>query len=209
MLSGVSNSGSSLKGLEEIYNHLNLSMTAGGYKIRNKKEIHFVTFAVVEWVDVFTRKEYRDILIESLKFCQKEKGLLLHGWCIMSNHVHLIVSAKDENLSDILRDLKKFTSKQIIASIIKNETESRREWMLSIFRNQAEKNSHNVNYQFWRQDNQPKELYSPAFTVQKLNYLHNNPVEAGLVEKAEDYLYSGARNYVYGNSSGLIEVLRI
>ena len=114
----------------------------------------------------------------------------------MSNHVHLIVSAKDENLSDILRDLKKFTSKQIIASIIKNETESRRKWMLSIFRNQAEKNSHNVNYQFWRQDNQPKELYSPAFTVQKLNYLHNNPVEAGLVEKRK-IIYIAAQEIMF------------
>jgi len=76
---------------------------------------------------VFTRTEYRDILIESLKFCQKEKGLLLHGWCIMSNHVHLIMSAKNENLSDILRDFKKFTSKKIFAAIEKNEYESRRE----------------------------------------------------------------------------------
>lgn len=102
-------------------------MSDGGYKIRNKKEIHFVTFTVVEWVDVFTRKEYRDIIIESLKFCQKEKELLLHGWCIMSNHVHLIASAKNENLSDILRDFKKFTSKKIIAAIEKSETESRRD----------------------------------------------------------------------------------
>src|SRR6187549_1814505 len=98
----------------------NWIMSDGGYKIRNKKEIHFITFAVVEWVDVFARKEYRDILIESLEFCHKEKGLLLHGWCIMSNHVHLIASGRNENLSDILRDLKKFTSKQIIAAIEKS-----------------------------------------------------------------------------------------
>ena len=99
-------------------------MSDGGYKIRNKKEVHFVTFAVVEWVDAclpagrsLHAQKYRDILIESLKFCQKEKGLLLHGWCIMSNHVHLIMSAKNENLSDILRDFKKFTSKKIFAAI--------------------------------------------------------------------------------------------
>ena len=81
--------------------------------------------------------------------------------------------------------------------------------MLAIFKARAEKNSHNVNYQFWRQDNQPKELYSPAFTVQKLNYIHNNPVEAGLVEKAEDYLYSSARNYSQTNNHGLLEIFRI
>ena len=69
-------------------------MSEGGYKIRNKDGIHFITFAVVEWVDVFTRKEYRDILLDSIKYCQNEKGLILHAWCIMSNHVHMVISAK-------------------------------------------------------------------------------------------------------------------
>ena len=68
-------------------------MVQGGYKIRDKEGIHFLTFAVTEWVDVFTRREYRDIVLDSIKHCQKEKGLLLHGWCIMSNDVHLIASA--------------------------------------------------------------------------------------------------------------------
>jgi REP element-mobilizing transposase RayT len=108
-------------------------MNGGGYKIRNKKEIHFVSFAVVGWVDVFTRKEYRDILLDSLRFCQEEKGLLVHAWCVMSNHIHLIGSSKNQNLSEILRDFKKFTSKQIIEAIIENEHESRKEWMLGIF----------------------------------------------------------------------------
>ncbi len=67
-------------------------MGEGGYKIRNKEAAHFITFSVVEWVDVFTRKDYRDILLDSIRHCQKEKGLLLHAWCIMSNHVHLIAS---------------------------------------------------------------------------------------------------------------------
>jgi len=88
------------------------NMGEGGYKIRDKEGIHFVTFAVVEWVDVFTRKEYRDILLDSLSHCQQEKGLLLHSWCLMSNHVHLVVSAKEHNISDILRDFKKYTGKK-------------------------------------------------------------------------------------------------
>jgi len=76
-------------------------MSDSGCNIRNEKEIHFITFAVVEWVDVFARKEYMDILIDSLRHCQKEKGLKLYGWCIMSNHVHLLARAKDENQSAI------------------------------------------------------------------------------------------------------------
>jgi putative transposase len=98
------------------------------------------------------------------------------------------------------------TSKQIIAAIKKNEHESRKEWMLDLFKNKAAQISHNKNYQFWRQDNQPKELYSPSFTVQKLNYVHNNPVEAGLVSKPEDYIYSSAIDYQKQQTCGLIKI---
>jgi putative transposase len=101
-------------------------MSEGGYKIRNQEAIHFITFAVTEWVDVFTRKDYRDIVLDSLRFCQAEKGLLLHCWCIMSNHLHLIISAKNKDLSDVLRDFKKYTSKQIITAIQNNQHESRK-----------------------------------------------------------------------------------
>ena len=102
-------------------------MSSGGYKIRDKEGIHFVTFAVTEWVDTFTRKEYRDIVLDSIRYCQKEKGLLLHAYCIMSNHLHLVVSAVNNDTSDILRDFKKFTSKQIIKAIQDHPGESRKE----------------------------------------------------------------------------------
>lgn len=120
-------------------------------KSGTREEIHFITFAVVEWVDVFTRKQYRDIVIDGLRHCQKEKGLILYAWCIMSNHVHLMAAAKENKLSYILREFKKFTSKQIITAIQNNEHESRKDWMLSIFKQQGEKNSRNSGYQFWRQ----------------------------------------------------------
>ena len=182
-------------------------MSDGGYKIRNKAATHFVTFAVVEWVDVFTRKEYRDILIDSIKYCQANKGLLMHCWCIMSNHVHMISSAINNDLSDILRDFKKFTSKEIVKAIQNNKHESRREWMLKIFKESGEANSRNSENQFWRQDNQPQELYSPAFIFQKINYIHNNPVEAGIVEKPEEYLYSSARDYYHTKKCGLLDLV--
>lgn len=184
-------------------------MSDGGYKIRNQGAVHFVTFAVVEWIDVFTRKQYRDIVLDSIKFCQAEKGLWLHSWCIMSNHLHLIVSAKENNLSDVLRDFKKFTSKELIKAINDNKQESRRDWMLDIFKREGAKNSRNTEYQFWRQDNQPMELYSGAFTFQKMNYIHQNPVEAGIVERAEDYLYSSAKDYHLQKKCGLLEVVFI
>lgn len=182
-------------------------MSEGGYKIRNQAAIHFITFAVVEWVDVFTRKDYRDIFLDSIRYCQKEKNLQVHSWCIMSNHVHFIVSANNNNLSDVLRDFKKFTSKQIIKAITENKHESRREWMLDIFKKAGITNSRNSEYQFWRQDNQPMELYSAAFVFQKTNYIHQNPVEADIVEKADEYLYSSARDYFCKKKCGLLEVV--
>ena len=101
--------------------------------------MYFVSIGVTEWVDVFTRNDYRDIVIESLQYCQKEKGLVIYGWCIMSNHAHLIISAKENNVSDVLGDFKKFTSKKIIKAITEHPGESRREWMLKIFRRQEKK----------------------------------------------------------------------
>lgn len=144
-------------------------MNDGGYKIRNQEAMHFLTFTVVEWVDVFTRKLYRDIILDSIRHCQLNRGLLLHCWCIMSNHIHLIAAARNHDLSDILRDFKKFTSKEIIKTIENNTKESRKEWMLDIFRAEGIKNSRNKDFQFWRQDNRPEELYSSPFLFQKIH----------------------------------------
>ena len=181
-------------------------MSTGGYKITDQQAVHFVTFAVVEWVDVFTRKLYKDILIDSLQYCQQQKGLILYAWCIISNHIHLAVAAKNQNLSDILRDFKKYTAKQLIHAISNNQQESRKEWMLAIFKKQGLTNSRNAEYQFWRQDNQPKEMYSEGFIKQKLEYIHNNPVVEGVVDKAEEYWYSSARDYYYGKQLGLLKI---
>jgi len=167
---------------------------------------HFITLNVVDWVDIFIRPVYKQIIVHSLNHFIATKGLNVYAWCLMSNHLHLVVSARNENLSDILRDFKKFTSKQIIEAIINNKQESRRDWMLKIFKEEGSKNSRNKEYQFWRQDNQPTELYSPKFVFQKINYIHNNPVESGIVEKAEDYLYSSAKDYHATRKCGLLDL---
>ncbi|MGI8636289.1 MAG: REP-associated tyrosine transposase [Segetibacter sp.] len=180
-------------------------MKDDGYKIRDQYAVHFITFGVIEWIDVFTRRTYANIVLQSLVYCINNKGLKLHGWCIMSNHLHLIVSTANGNLSDILRDFKKFTSKQIITAVETNKQESRRNWMLWIFKKAGEKNSRNKEYQFWQQDNHAIQLETVEFTLDKLNYMHNNPVKAGIVDKAEEYLLSSARDYYYGKG-GLIPI---
>ncbi len=175
------------------------------YKIKNDDGIYFISFATVGWIDVFTRKVYKDILIDSLQYCQKEKGLILYAWCIMTNHIHIIASAKEGiKLSGIIRDLKKFTSKQIIKAIEENIQESRKEWMISIFKSSGSYNSNNTTYQFWQQDNRPIEMWSNEVMQQKLDYLHNNPVKDGIVDNAFDYNYSSARDYC--ETKGLLDI---
>ncbi|MEO8405504.1 MAG: transposase [Chitinophagaceae bacterium] len=181
-------------------------VTEGGYKIRNQSATHFLTFTVVSWIDIFTRKVYRDMLLDSFKHCQQHKGLLLHAWCVMSNHAHIIATATNADLSAVIRDLKTFTSKSIVKAIENNPAESRKEWMLDLFKGQGNDNSRNKGHQFWKQNNHPEELYSPAFIFQKLNYIHNNPVEAGIVDQPWEYLYSSARDYHTGKKCGLIDI---
>jgi len=102
-------------------------MSDAGYQIRDQFAVHFITFSVVEWIDVFTRAQYADIVVESLRYCQLNKGLNVHAWCLMSNHIHLIVSTNEpKTLSEVLRDFKKFTSSRIIKVIETNTKESRK-----------------------------------------------------------------------------------
>ena len=165
------------------------------YKFLDQSKIYFVSFAVINWIDLFIRNQYKNIVLDSLSFCQQNKGLELFAWCIMTNHVHLIVQSSKGDLSGTLRDFKKFTSSRIINAIVENKEESRRNWMLWIFKKAGEKNSRNKDYQFWQQENHPVQLSTISFTLEKLNYIHNNPVKAGIVEKPEDYLLSSARDY--------------
>jgi len=176
-----------------------------GYKIKNQYHTHFLTLTIVGWADVFTRPIYKDLLIENLAYCQKEKGLILYAYVIMSNHLHLIAAAAEgsKGLSAILRDFKKFTAKQIIKTI-KEQPESRRIWLLNLFTYHAKYNTNNTSYQVWIQDNHPIELISPKWINQKINYIHNNPVRANTVRQPSDYIYSSAANYI--GQKGILDV---
>ncbi|ADB39363.1 REP-associated tyrosine transposase [Spirosoma linguale] len=175
-----------------------------GYIIRDSAATHFLTLQVIDWVDVFTRRIYRDMVLESLSYCRHKKGLLIYGYVIMSNHVHLMVQARDENLPDVLRDLKKFTANRIIKEISSSDTESRSDGMLKRFEFAAQRHVRNSVHQFWTHENHPIEITSTKFLNQKLNYIHENPVRAGWVEEPQEYLYSSARNY--GGRTGLIDI---
>ena len=174
------------------------------YKFYNPEGLYFISFAVVGWLDVFARNEYKDLFLESLEFCQKQKGLEIHAWCVMSSHVHLIFrSINGQNPELLIGDLKRFTSRSIVKSIIENPSESRKEFLLNYFSKEAEKSSNVKHYQFWRHDNKPIELWSNKVIQQKIDYVHNNPVEEGIVFRPEDYKYSSASDYA--GKKGLLD----
>lgn len=175
-----------------------------GYIIRNQDKAHFITATVVDWIDFFSRQVYRDCVVESLNYCIKHKGMIIYGFVIMSNHIHIILQSETGKLSDLIRDFKKFTANSVLEKI-QSESESRREWMLERFQKAIESHNRNKNYQFWQYGNHAEEIYTSQFLWSKLNYIHLNPVRAGIVSKAEDYIYSSASNYVYG--TGLIKIV--
>ena len=181
------------------------STLSSKYKISDHQDVHFISFAVVQWVNALSRPLYKDIIIESLRFCQQRKGLNVYAYVIMSNHVHLIASAKDGfKLSDILRDLKRHTSKAILEAIQNNPQESRREWMMWIFKSAGKANLNNKDYQFWQQDNRPIQLSTSEMAEQRLDYIHQNPIHERLVAEAHHYIYSSALDYSGGK--GLLEI---
>ena len=112
-------------------------MTEGGYKIRNQSATHFLTFTVVEWIDIFTRQVYRDIILDSFRHCQAERGLLVHCWCIMSNHLHFIATVRNNDLSEVVRDFKKFTSQKLIKSVRNNPLKAGRIGCCASLRNRV------------------------------------------------------------------------
>jgi putative transposase len=168
------------------------------FKVYDHQSIYFVTFTVHQWVDVFTRKIYIDIVLDSLKHCQENKGLEVYAWVIMSNHCHFILRSKSNKLSDVIRDFKKHTAKKIVKAIEDNIHESRKRWLLWLLKKED-------HIWFWEEGYHGEEITSKDFFDTKSNYIHLNPVRAGLVEKEEEYIYSSCGDF-YGTRTGLISL---
>ncbi|GIV34816.1 MAG: hypothetical protein KatS3mg031_2351 [Chitinophagales bacterium] len=138
------------------------------YKFRDNSQLYFVSFATVNWIDVFIRNEYKEVLLDSLRFCQIKKDLELYAWCIMTSHVHLIIGSCGIPMEYIMRDFKSFTSTTLRKAISENPVESRREWMIWMFERAGRYNSNNKDWQFWQQHNNPIELYDRKIMEQKI-----------------------------------------
>ncbi|MBN8643483.1 MAG: transposase [Flavobacteriales bacterium] len=165
------------------------------YKATNTEEAYFITITTVGWIDVFTRLNQKEIIIKALNYCQQNKGLEIYAYCLMSSHIHLLCKATNGYvLSDVMRDFKKFTSKNIIKAII-NEPESRREWLLDYFQKACKHLKREQQFKVWQDGYHAEIVETNWFIKQKVNYIHNNPVKDKIVQFPEDYYFSSARNY--------------
>ena len=165
------------------------------YKATTTEEAFFITITTVGWIDIFTRLNQKNNIINALHYCQKNKGLEIYAYCIMSSHIHLLCKGTEGFiLSDIIRDFKKFTSKKIVQTVL-DEPESRREWMLDYFKKCCEYLKRDQTYKVWQDGYHAEIVETNWFIQQKVNYIHNNPVKDKIVSFPEDYYYSSARNY--------------
>jgi Transposase and inactivated derivatives len=177
------------------------------YKFRNANAIYFSTSTVVGWIDVFTRDIYRNILLDSIRFSQQNKGMQIHGWVLMTNHLHLIFSCTEPHKpAAVLKEIKSYTAMKIIDAIVNHPQESRKHWMLNEFEKYGEQNRSTHRFQFWQHRKSPIQLENAAMYVSRLNYVHSNPVKAGFVAEPQEWLYSSAADYCRSRQQGPLSI---
>lgn len=165
------------------------------YKFHDNDKLYFISFAVINRIDFFIRDEYKQELIKSWQHCMEHKGLQIYGWGIMTSHVHMIIGTNEKKLDEIVGEMKSYTSTRFKILISEHPQESRKEWIIWMIRRAGIRNSNNTDWQFWQQHNKPIEIKDQEMFDKVLQYVHDNPVAAGFVDKAEDWKYSSARDF--------------
>ena len=162
------------------------------WTVHQETKYYFCTTSVTDWYPLFNKNDYCDIILRSLSYCRLHKGLNLHAYVIMPDHLHLIVSCGGgRSLPDIIRDFKRYTSREC-TSLLRTK---RNDEILYIFRKAAVAMGNSQTFKVWQNGFHPIGLYTEPFLKQKLDYLHENPVRKAYVAKAEEWAYSSARNY--------------
>ena len=174
------------------------------YKFWDSNKAYFISFATINWIDVFTRNEYKDELIKSWQHCQQKKVLEIYAWCIMPSHIHMITNSHDKPLEDIIRDMKSHTSSEFKSLIKEHPQESSREWVVWMMERAGKKNSNNTDWQFWQQHNKPIEILSRQMFAEIVFYIHQNPVVSGFVYESEQWVYSSVKHFA--KNDGIIKL---
>ncbi len=161
--------------------------------IQNDTNVYFSTCTIIQWQCIFKEEKYFQIVTDSLNYCIDNKGLIVIAYVIMLNHLHLITCNSDTTvLSNIMRDFKRYTSIEIAKQL---ETDNEK-LFLYIFEKAAEGRKREQKYKIWQDEYHPKAIYSEEFLLQKVEYVHNNPVRKGLILKPEYWRFSSARTWL-------------
>ena len=169
------------------------------YRINDEHAAHFITSTIVEWLPVFTTEACCDIIVRSLAYCRESKELRVHGWVIMDNHFHALVSGP--KLAGTIGDLRKFTAREILKRL---EAEGR-DWLLNQLAYFRAAHKQTSAHQIWQEGVHPQSITTDGIMLQKLEYLHNDPVKRGWVASPEHWRYSSAHEWL----PGAIPVLRV
>ncbi len=164
--------------------------------------LYFITCSVVGKIQIFTDSRYNDILVENFNFYRNKKGLKIFYYVIMDHHLHMIVS-HPKDIGKIIQNLKSFTAKEII-STLKNDNRNDILNLLKMFKKSYKLDS---TYQFWEEGNHPKLVHNTDMLLQKINYIHFNPVKRGFVTEPEEWYYSSARKFAGKNNPFKIDEL--
>ncbi len=156
---------------------------------------YFITCSVVDWLPLFEDQAYRKIILDSLAYLRENKAVKLNAFVVMSTHLHTVLWPHGGvNISDVLRDLKRHTSR----AISREATRQAHDKYLRAFAaaRTTFRSGRGSDHQVWQEGSHPEAIYDGDFARQKIEYIHNNPVKAGLVGKAEEWPYSSARAYL-------------
>ena len=168
------------------------------YRFLEPDAPHFLTCTAVKWLPLFAQPANALILLDSLRFLQRERGLLIHGYVIMENHCHLI--AGGPGLAGSISSFKSFTARQMV-----DRMRERNSPALSLLVWYRSRHKRDREHQVWQEGSHPEQIEGEAMMRQKLEYIHNNPVKRGYVDDPLCWRYSSARNYE--GLEGLLDVV--
>ncbi len=173
------------------------------FKVTPETNIYFITTSIHLWVPILFNETLFQIILDSLKYCQANKGLRVHGYVIMINHVHAIISHEAyDQIPNIVRDFKRHTAKEV-KNYLSNLGEFSQLFWVKIFHSKKP-----GQHKIWQEGYHPIAVKRQSFFDEKLAYIHYNPVKKGFVENPEDWKYSSARNYLFEDDK-LIEIDKI
>ena len=178
------------------------------YTIKDRSLPHFLTWTVHGWHKVFVGDGYKQVLVDCLNYCVAFKGLVVHAWVIMPDHVHLIAGVDPgASLSAVIRDARRHIARRSL-EMMRAEPDL---WSnaLGAMRERANELTTVSEVKFWKDGSHALPMYNVKFLWQKLNYIHENPVRAGLCDGAEEYLHSSARDYAGRNGLVKLQLLKL